>query len=97
MDGRIVSAIQSRRLIRLVYDGYHRTVEPHSYGQTAEGNDLVSVWQVDGGSKKGERRGWKNFRLDETRAVEVLNETFQGPRTGYKRGNIALHKIYAQL
>jgi hypothetical protein len=91
MNAAIVGAIHDRHLIRLTYDGYTRTVEPHAYGVTQEGHDLLSAWQVAGGSVHNEPVGWKNLRLDGTHGLLVLDETFPGPRQGYNRENLTTH------
>lgn len=96
MNSEIVQAIAQRRLMELSYDGLRRTVEPHAYGVTAHGHEVIRVWQTSGGSANGEPTGWKLLRVDEAR-VTALGERFEGPRPGYKRGDKAMSRIFAEL
>jgi hypothetical protein len=94
----IATAIRERRLIRLVYDGGYRTVEPHAHGHNNKKNhDLLRAYQVSGSSKSFEYVGWKLFRCDEMLSFQVLEDRFSGPRDGYKRGDKALDQIYSEL
>lgn len=97
MNFTVRTAIERQRLLTLSYDGYTRVVEPHAYGITKEGDEVIRVWQVDGGSVSGERSGWKLLRIDETYGIQAGTEEFQGARPGYKRGDKAMHHIYVQL
>ena len=93
----IKTAIQTRHLLRVRYDGYTRIVEPHAYGISKEGHEVMRAWQVSGESVHHEPLGWKMLRLDEAHALNLLPGTFQEPRRGYKRGDKVMQRIYAQL
>jgi hypothetical protein len=67
-------ALKTARRLEIRYDGYHRIVEVHAVGNSREGAPLMRVWQVRGGSTSGESAGWKLLRLDETRALSLLDE-----------------------
>lgn len=90
-------ALQEKRRLEIRYDGYTRVVEVHACGTTADGNAVMRVWQVRGGSESGERTGWKLLRLDETRGLELLAETSEAPRRGYARGDKAMARIRCQI
>ncbi len=93
----ISQAIAGKQLITFSYDGYSRTVEPHTYGIDGKGHKALRAYQVGGGSSSGEYRGWKLFHVSEMRGLAVLPETFSSARQGYKRGDNAFSTIYAQL
>jgi len=57
----------------------------------------MRVWQTRGGSVSGERVGWKLMRLDEALSAHVIDEPSEAPRTGYKRGDVAMKMIKCQL
>ena len=97
-DQIICNAIHQRCLLRLTYDGGHRIVEPHAYGHNNnKGHDLLRAYQVSGSSKSYEYVGWKIFRRDEMTSILVLEQHFERPRQGYKRGDTALDRIYCEL
>ncbi|WP_447937023.1 hypothetical protein [Thermomonas fusca] len=93
----ISQAIAGKHLISFSYDGYNRTVEPHTYGIDGKGHRAVRAYQVGGGSSSGEYRGWKLFHVNDMRGLTVLAETFPHARPGYKRGDKAFSTIHAQL
>lgn len=90
-------ALRSGRCLELRYDGYFRLVEVHAVGATKDGNDIMRVWQVRGGSNSGERQGWKLMRLDEAFTAVVTDEKSEAPRRGYKRGDVAMTIIHCQI
>ena len=89
-------AIAKRRRLEIRYDGYPRVVEVHAVGRTKEGNWLMRVWQVRGGSSS-EPAGWKLMRLDEVGLVSISKEEAQVPRAGYKRTDPAMAHIECQV
>lgn len=98
MNSAICTAIRERRLIHLTYHWGHRIVEPHAYGRNDNGHELLRVFQLRGASESGEPYGWKLLRMDEITGLNVLEENFSGPRSGYARNDKALdERIYCQL
>jgi hypothetical protein len=93
----IAAAINNQNLLTFSYDGYRRTVEPHTYGVDRKGHIALRAYQVGGGSESGEYVGWKIFHVHEMLGVSVLQQTFVGPRPEYKRGDRAFTSIQAQL
>ncbi len=90
-------ALRGGQRLELRYDGYSRVVEVHAVGSTQDGNDIMRVWQVRGGSNSGERTGWKIMRLDGTFSAHVSDEKSEAPRRGYARGDKAMQHIYCQI
>ncbi len=80
-------ALRSGRRLELCYNGFSRVVEVHAVGLTREGNWVMRVWQVRGGSVHGEPVGWKLLRLDEASSGQMLDEAASVPRPGYARGD----------
>ena len=97
MSQMIIQAIRDRELITFFYDGYPRAVEPHAYGQSSKGEELLRAYQVAGGSSSGSVRSWRLFRVDQINGFHQGGEGFSGPRTGYSPNDSALEIIYAQL
>lgn len=90
-------ALRRKKCLELRYDGYSRIVEVHAVGKTKEHHGIMRVWQVRGGSKSGERIGWKLMRLDEAISAHVTDEDSQAPRHGYKRGDRDMQTIDCQV
>lgn len=83
--------------LELRYDGFSRVVEVHAVGTTKDGNALMRVWQVRGGSNSGERQGWKLMRLDEAFSAHLTDEKSEAPRRGYARGDKVMWRIRCQI
>jgi hypothetical protein len=90
-------ALRLAKCLELRYDGFTRVVEVHTVGNTKDGNGIMLVWQVRGGSVSGERQGWKMMRLDETFSTIVIEEKSAAPRVGYKRGDKSIASIRCQI
>ena len=98
MNRSIQTAINERRLIRLDYEPGERLIEPHAYGSSNDGNELIRAFQVEGASESGEHHQWKLFRVDRIKSMEVLDEKFPGPRPEYNQDDPAMKGgIFAHL
>lgn len=93
----ICEAIRNHGCLELIYDGYRRVVEPHAYGVSKDGHELLRAYQVAGGSVSHEPVGWKLLRVDEALGIQRNGETFSGSRPSYRRGDKAMEHIYCQL
>jgi hypothetical protein len=72
------TAIEQRRLIRLLYKGRERVVEPHDYG-IHNGSVKLFAFQV-GGSSSQKLPNWRWMEEDLMSAIQLLNQTFPGGR-----------------
>lgn len=73
----IPRAIRERRLLRLVYDGRARTVEPHLFGLIEGKHDAVLCRQVSPPVVGGER--WHVFHLSKIVDLRMLEDKFESP------------------
>lgn len=83
----LVNAINSRQVLEIDYEPGVRLVEPHAYGTSADGNELLRVFQTAGASASGEHVNWKLLRVDRIRSLSPTGANFPGPRPGYRRGD----------
>ncbi len=96
MSHILSDAIKRRVLVELRYDGFQRVVEPYVFGAGSNRQHLTRVYQIEGGSVSGERKGWKLLRLDEVKEVSALDRPF-APRPDYKRVDPAISVVLAQV
>ena len=61
MQDLICQAIKEKRLLELQYEGQARRVAPHIYGIDAAGDEVLSCYEVWGGSD-GEPAGWRSLQ-----------------------------------
>lgn len=96
MNQEIIEAIENKNLIEFNYDGESRIVEPHCYGLSTKGNEVLRAYQVDGYSSSG-NMGWKMYDLGKADDINILEDTFDNARSGYNRGDKAMSAIYSEL
>ena len=97
MKTLINKAIRQRNLLELNYQGLYRVVEPHTFGVYNNGNELLVAYQIDGESTSRRPPFWSNFQIDEIEDVSILENSFLGPREGYKKGDKRFKFIYSEL
>jgi hypothetical protein len=93
----ICEAISSHRCLEFTYDGLHRVVEPHVYGETKKGNELIRAYQVAGGSVSGKEPPWRLFSVDEMIGLKASERKFQGTRPLYNPDDPAMADIFCCL
>jgi hypothetical protein len=96
MNTSVVQAIQQRKVLEFRYHGYSRIVEPHAYGRDKDGDEILRCYQTSGGSKSGERAGWKLLKVREVFSLHLTNNTFVA-RPEYKRNDKAMSYVFEQL
>lgn len=96
MNNLIVEAIKNQNLIQFYYENELRIVEPHCYGITTAGNEGLRAFQTDGYSSSG-RMGWKMYDLGKAENIEIIGDSFQYPRSGYKKGDKGMAEIFIEL
>jgi hypothetical protein len=97
MDLRVCHAIAERRLLMFSYRGSVRVVEPHTYGSTRLGNEVLSAWLRAGWSRSEPEGGWRMFTWSETADVSILPEHFDGPRPRYNPGDPTFVEVFCRL
>jgi len=92
----ICDAIRARRLLRFVYDGYERIVEPHAYGVNTAGHEALSAWLSGGWSASQPEPGWRMFLVRDMAQVAALAEGFASTREDYNAGSPAFREVYCR-
>ena len=95
MQDLICQAIKEKRLLELQYEGQSRRVAPHVYGIDAAGEELLSCYEVWGGSD-GEPAGWLSLRLADISQLELTSKRF-APRPQRQRRDEAIARVYCQV
>jgi hypothetical protein len=78
-DPLLWQAIERKRMIRLVYHGKERLVEPHDHGVLNGAVQLLG-YQVAGGFSSRRLPNWILMKVDEMADLEMLEKTFAGGR-----------------
>jgi len=97
MRAIISQAIVNKQLLSFTYHGYPRVIEPHAYGMSRAGNDVLRCYQIRGGSESGDPVDWKLMTTKDIVGLTILDESFSGPRPGYRRGDRGMTRIYCEL
>jgi len=77
-DPLVWAAIEHRRMIRLLYHGRNRILEPHDYG-ILNGSVQLLAYQV-GGSSSRPLPNWVLMKVDDIADLELLDQIFPGGR-----------------
>jgi len=75
-DPLLLSAIEHKRMIRLVYHGKNRLVEPHDHG-ILNGSVQLLGYQIAGSSSRP-LPTWILMKVNEMEGLELLEKTFAG-------------------
>lgn len=97
MKNKICDAIKKRKLLEFYYSGYHRVAEPFTFGINTKDNEVLSAFQVEGGSESGNRPMWRLFDLEKIENLQISNESFDGNRNGYRKGDTRMVRIYCEM
>jgi hypothetical protein len=77
-DPLLCQAIERRRMIRLVYHGKERLVEPHDHG-VLNGSLQLLGYQIAGSSSRP-LPNWIRMKVEEMAHLEMSEQTFPGGR-----------------
>jgi len=97
MNPTICKAIRARCILRFHYGGGYRMVEPHCYGVSTAGHEVLRAYQIGGYSESDQPIGWKLFRVLAITGLQLTTETFASPRPGYNPNDSAMTTIYCRL
>ena len=95
-DELLRSAIARRALVRFMLNGCQRIAEPHDYG-IHKGVPRLFFYQVGGRSRSGAPLGWRWATLDNISELQILDETFPGPRPAPSQQHIEWDRLIASV
>ena len=94
MERLIIEAIETNRLIEFNYKNEVRIVEPYTFGMSSTGKDVLSAYQVEGGSTSSSDLGWRLFSIDKIENLRIIGNCFESTRDGYNPNDSRMQKIY---
>jgi len=94
MEQIIKTEIENKQLLSFVYQNKNRLVEPYTFGQSKQGKDTLSAFQIEGGSDGDGDLCWRQFPLREMKNLKLLDERFEEVREDYDPENARLSFIY---
>jgi hypothetical protein len=97
MNAIVCDAIRARRLLRFIYEGYERLLEPHLYGINTQNHEMLSGYLVGGWSATETEPGWRNYLVREMYDLQALAESFAGPRAGFNPGSERFRQVFCRL
>jgi hypothetical protein len=97
MNHTIINAIRQKKKLSLRYDGVMRIVEPHAYGVSKKGNELLRCYQIRGGHNSYTPHDWDLLTVTEITVLTDTGQHFACARPDYNRDDKAMQTIYAQL
>lgn len=97
MNQIICNAIHNRSVLRFTYHGHPRVAEPHAYGLSLAGNEVIRCYQTGGTSRSGVVPDWKLMGVDKIESLTVTKEHFVGEREKYAKGDKGMSTIFCEL
>lgn len=91
----LIEAVRGRRIVRIVYDGAPRFVEPYVFGEGRVGPALWA-YQIDGDGGADKLPRWRLFRADRVERLDVVDVLFD-VRRDYRPPSAALVAVYASV
>lgn len=93
----LIYAIENRRVVKFMYDGCSRVVEPFLLGATTAGRPALRGYQIEGASNSGNVPGWHLFLLSKIFSIEVTPICFDGARQSYNPADKGMSRIDAYV
>jgi len=94
MEFLIKQAIENKQLLSFEYKDKKRLVEPYTFGQSKQGKDTLSAFQIEGGSDATADMTWRQFPLREMKNLKLLDDKFEEIREDYDPENARMSFIY---
>jgi hypothetical protein len=76
MNKVFLATIEKKLVLRFVYEGKERVVEPQTYGISRTGKGVLRARQIGGGSRSGQPRIAKLFDIEKISGLRITGEHF---------------------
>jgi hypothetical protein len=97
LHDRLVAAVKNRQVVRFMYRGHRREVQPQTYGQTFTGSEALRGYQTGGTSSSGGLPKLNLFTISLITDFELTGEKFEQAQPEHNPKDSAFKKIYATL
>ncbi len=88
-------AIENQSVLRFLYNGQARVVEPRTYGISTSGNEVLRGYQREGGSASGTAARLKLFELAKISKLEMTGDRFASARPEHNPNDSAMIAVGA--
>lgn len=95
-DRLIRQAIHDKRIIRFLYTGKVRVVEPHDYGVQSGKVQLLS-YQIGGETTSSKLPAWRRFDVNLMSEISLQNDHFKGSRGADFSQHYDWDELYARV
>ena len=92
----IVSAIQHQRVLKFLYNGLPRVVEPQTFGISTAGHSMLRAYQAAGKSS-GSPLGLRLFEVSKIFGLEMTSTHFPQARPEHNPQDSAMSEVRATL
>jgi hypothetical protein len=97
MNQNIIDAIQNKKTLKFTYNNFPRIMEPHIYGCSKKGEELLLCYQIKGVHTSDKIHDWCFIKISEITSSIDFGDKFHGARQNYNREEKRIPTIYAQL
>lgn len=88
-------AIENQCVLRFLYNGQARVVEPRTYGISTSGNEVLRGYQREGGSVSRTAARLKLFELAKISKLEMTGDRFASARPEHNPNDSAMIEVFA--
>lgn len=91
----IIHAIKERKKVKFSYRAKDRIVDPHIFGISTKGEEVILGWQTAGNtSKTGDLPNWRMFKIREVYDLQITIDNFI-PQVWHRKPDI--NTVYATV
>ena len=93
----ITQAIKERHKLLFTYHGKNRVADPHVFGISTKGNEVVLCWQTGGHSSKNDLPNWRMFETHEIQGLRIGDEHFTPQPKRHNTFESDIRTVYATV